>query len=506
MYAKKMKAVALPTALCTVLALSACGGTDEVAQGDGPAGTLSVNFAGFPESWAPGAEMEAGYMRVPYETLVALDAEGEISPVLATSWEQTDTDLTLTLREGVTFHDGTPFDAEAVKVNLETVRDGTGPYSGPLKVIESIDVVDEHTVRLNLSEPVPSLLTTLTTRVAPMASPAAIEAGTVADHPVGTGPWAYAPDSSTPGTRMAFTFFEDYWDGADSVGFGTIELFGIEDGNTAVGALTSGELDITGAEVDLLERVEGTPGIESLTYPAIRNNVIFFDRGPGGVFEDADLRRAACYALETDALPEVIVDLSPQPQHFAEGEPGYNPDTPGYPHNLDRARELYEDAGSPEVNVEMIAAPFNQRQMEVYSFQLAEIGFEVTVQGAPPPQFFSSWASGQYPLGMGSNDELTPYDWYRAWFAADAPGNPAGVESEELAEAAEAAIAAGTSEEAEGLWAEVTRIISDEALTCGHVVSQEMIMWQSQTVESVTEPTQPWEPNLVDFKNLRPTE
>ncbi|MFV2194966.1 ABC transporter substrate-binding protein [Nocardiopsis sp. LOL_012] len=505
MSAIKTRWSTVPAAVAALVFLAGCGasGGDD---GDAAASTLSVNYAGFPESWAPGAEMEPGYMRVPYENLVSLNGSGEISPVLATDWEQTDTELTLFLREGVVFHDGTPFNAEAVKTNLEYVRDGTGPYAGSLSVIDSIDVVDDHTVRLNLTESAPSLLTTLSTRAAPMASPQAIEDGSVAEHPVGTGPWSYDPDSSTTGTRMAFAFFDQYWDGADSVGFDTVELYGIEDANTAVGALTSGELDITTAEVDHLERVEGVEGVESLTYPAIRNNLLFFDRGEGGVFEDANLRQAVCYALEVPALTEVIPDVTPRQQHFSEGESGYSADIPGYSHDLDQAQELYEEAGSPEVVVEMLAAPFNSDQMEVYGFQLAELGMEVTVQTAPPPQWFSAWSSGQYPMGVGSNDELTAYDWYNAWFAADAPGNPAGVESEELRAAADAAIAAGTSEEADELWAEVTRIIYDEALTCAHVASEELILWQSQEVDGVGAPTQPWEPNLVDYKSLRPTE
>ncbi|WP_267887219.1 ABC transporter substrate-binding protein [Thermobifida halotolerans] len=279
----------------------------------------------------------------------------------------------------------------------------------------------------------------------------------------------------------------------------------MEDANTAAGALSSGELDVSSVEPEALEQLGGTPSIDSLSYPAIRNNLIFFDRGPGGLFADADVRRAACYAIDTDALPEIAPDLAPRVQHFSEGEPGYNPDIHGYPHDLDRAEELYEEAGSPDISAEMMAAPFNQKQIEVYTFQMAEIGMDITVQVAPPPQFFSSWSNGTYPLGLSSNDELTPYDWYKAWFAADAPGNPAGVESEELKSAADAAIAAGTSEEAEELWSEVTKIIADEALTCGHAASEETIVWNAGRVEGVTAPSQPWEPNLVDYRALRPS-
>ncbi|MEV0612254.1 ABC transporter substrate-binding protein [Nonomuraea sp. NPDC050404] len=507
MKAKTTKVPAV-AALMSGLLLAGCGGggaQEPAASASGArSDTLKVNWGGFPDSWAPGAEMEAGYLRVPYETLVALDGQGRISPVLATAWRQTGKALTLTLRENVVFHDGAPFDAEAVKVNLESVREGRTAFAGPLKVIESIDVVDARTVRLNLSSPTPSLLTTLTTRVAPMASPRAIEAGTVAQTPAGTGPWAYDPASSTPGTRMSFTYFPKYWGGEQSVGFKTIELYAIPDDNAASGALAGGEIDISDLDPATLERIKGTPGIRSVAYPAIRNNPMFFDRGPGGVFADVNVRRAACHALDTGVVTKLEPDFKARPQHFAEGETGYNAAVTGYPHDLEKAKQLYARAGSPPVRIDVIAAPYNQKQLNVYASQLGELGMQVKVQVAPPPQYNSTWNGGRYALGLGSNDELTAFDWYKAWFAADAPGNPSGTESPELKAAAGKAIAAGTSPEAARLWGEVTRVISDEALTCGHLAGEELVVWQSQRVDGVKAPTQPWETNMVNYRDLKP--
>lgn len=95
------------------------------------------------------------------ETLMKLNKEGKIEPGLATSWETSDDGraLTLELREGVTFQDGTEFNAEAVKYNLDRVLDPDVqvPQRAPYTTIESVDVVDDLTVRLNLSEPSPSL-------------------------------------------------------------------------------------------------------------------------------------------------------------------------------------------------------------------------------------------------------------------------------------------------------------------------------------------------------------
>ncbi|WP_062516285.1 ABC transporter substrate-binding protein [Demequina gelatinilytica] len=503
------------------LTLAACSGGDDgaepaesgtdgataaatAASGEGQvAGSvLRANWGGFPESWAPGAEMEAGYMRVPYENLTQLGEGGEVLPMLAESWDQTDQALTLHLQEGVTFHDGTPFDAEAVKVNLETIQSTPGPYAGPFQVITSIDVVDDLTVTLNLAQPTPSLLTTLSTRAAPMASPAAIEAGTIAQAPVGTGPWAYDEAASIAGTRMAFAAFPGYW--GEAPGFETVQLFAIQEDNAATTAMVNGEIDITDTELDQQSTFESSGSFLMIDYPAIRNNPMFFDRGPGGMFEDVAVRQAACYAIDTQVIADLDADVTVATQHFAEGEPGYNPEVTGYMHDLAKAEELYASAGSPVVAGDWMSTVFNTRQIQVYADQMGELGFNLTVQEAPPPQYFSEWNSGAYPIGLGSNDELTPYDWYSSWFAADAPGNPSGVESDELKAAADAAIAAGSGDEADALWAEVTKIIADEALTCAHIVSSELVAVNEETVSGAAAPSQPYETVLINYRDLRP--
>lgn len=489
-------------AVAAAMTLAACSGGSGTAAGGGPS-ILNVNAGGFPESWAPGQRMEAGFMRMPYETLVALDRNGNLSPVLATKWEQTDTALTLTLRQNVLFHDGTPFDAVAVKANLEFVRDSATPFAGSLKVITSIDAVDDHTVRLNLARPTPSMLTTLSTRAAPMASPASLKDGSIAQKPVGTGPWAYDPTASTPGTTMTFTTFKDYWGGADTVGFDTVKFFGIDDENAAAGALTSGQVDVTIAQPEQLQQLTSTPGVKTVTYPAIRNNLLFFDRGPGGIFADVRVRQAACYAIDTAVAAKLVAGKA-STQHFAEGELGYNADIKGYPADLDRAKQLMAAAGNPVVTGTILAAPYNQSQDEVYADQMSKAGINIKVQTVAPPQFVSEWNSGTYPVGMANNDQIHPYEWYKAYFAADAPGNPSHTESPDLKAAADKAIAAGSTPEAEELWGEVTRVISEEALTCAHVVSNEIIAYQSNRVQGVGVPSQPWEPNLINYRDLKP--
>lgn len=477
------------------------GGTDGTTAAVEDA-TLRVNFSGFPESWAPGSEIEGGLMRVPYETLLAPGDDGHPVGFLATDYELTEDALTLHLREGVTFHDGEPFNAEAVKVNIENVRDGATAWSGSFSTVDSVDVVDDYTVKLNLSQVSPSLPTVLTTRALPIASPKAIEAGTIAQTPVGTSPWAYDEALSIVGTKLYFGSFADYW--GEMPGFANVEIYGINESESAAAALLNGEIDISDVEESVLTKFDGTD-ITTFDYPAIRNNLIFFDRGEGGVFESQELRQAVCTAINVDEAAQVIGKLTPSTQHFTEGEIGYNPDITGYPFDLDAAKSLYADAGSPSVSFEIAAAPYNEQQISIFMDQASQIGdFSATVTTMPPPQFSSVWSSGQYPAGLAANDELTPYDWYMSWFAADASGNPSGVESDALKAAADKAIAAGDSEEADALWGEVTKIISEEALTCAHAQSNETIAYNSTTVSGVAAPAEPWEAQSVNYRDLVP--
>jgi len=303
---------------------------------------------------------------------------------------------------------------------------------------------------------------------------------------------------------MAFTAFEDYW--GETPGFANIELYAIEEAESAAAALVSGEIDISDVEVTALPRFEGS-SVETLQYPAIRNNLFFFDRGEGGTFESVELRQAVCTAINVPQMIDVEGEGEAATQHFAEGELGYNSEITGYPFDLDEAQSLYTEAGSPSVSVEMVAAPYNSQQIEIYMTQASELGeFTVSVQTLPPPQYNGEWNSGRYPLGLSSNDESTPFEWYSAWFSAEAPGNPSGVESDELKAAADAAIAAGDSDEAEDLWADVTKIIADEALTCAHLRGVETIAWNSSAVSGVSAPDELWEPKLVNYRELTPAE
>ncbi len=148
------------------------------------------------------------------QRLLQTDENGNLLPCLATSWQYSPDykTLTLTLRQGVKFHDGTPFNAEAGKFDLEMRRD-VGKISD-VASIASIDTVDNFTIRLNLSKPDPILLRTLGTGGTHITSPTAFKTmgkDWCLTHSVGTGPFKFV--SYQRSVSIKFERFDDYWGG-----------------------------------------------------------------------------------------------------------------------------------------------------------------------------------------------------------------------------------------------------------------------------------------------------
>lgn len=501
--------VLIPLSVAGLL-LTACSGGGGSADGDSPAvvsDTLRVNWGGFPDTWAPGSQaMEPGYMRVPYETLVLRQKDGTILPNLATEWQfgEGARSLTLTLRDDVVFHDGTPFDAEAVKTNVEYVRDVVGgQFGGPLGAVESIEVADDTHVTLNFSRPFGTFLDLLSQRNLPIGSPAAIEDGSIETHPVGTSPWAYDPARSIEGTRLFFGEFADYW--GERPGFANIELYGIADDTAATAALLAGDLDVTDTELEELPRLEAASNAAFFDYPAIRVNLNFFDRGEGGLFADQRVREALCLAIDNGVVANLSEDREAATQHFIEGEPGHNPAITGFSGDLEEAKRIWAELGNPEITAEIGAAPFNRQEITVRAEQMSQLpGVTITVQELAPPQYFSTWNSGQYPLGVGNNAQITPADWYGSWFSDTAPLNPSKTVSDELRGLAGRALGSSGTADSDANWQAVMKQISDEALACSHSVNLETIAYNTDTVTDVQPAIQVWEQNLIDYRAVRP--
>ncbi len=284
------------------------------------------------------------------------DGTLEVEPALATGWEISEDGktYTFTLREGVSFHDGTPLNAEAVKFNFDRMLKEDHPYhdTGPFPLsfffsaVEDVAVVDDLTVEFTLSAPYAPFLSNLAYPTGLIVSPAAVmeHGADFGRNPSGTG--AYKFEAWEANSRVVVTANADYWDGAPPKE--ALIFRPISDANTRIAEMLSGGLDIM-VEVppDALQqfRSDDTFTVYEQAGPHVWFLILNAKEGP---FAKKEIRQAANYAINKQALVENIlqgtaeVAAGPTPPAFAWA---YNEELEPYPYDPEKAKALLEEAG-----------------------------------------------------------------------------------------------------------------------------------------------------------------
>ncbi len=349
---------ALAVGIVAIAMLSAAALSPVAAQT--PSGVLVVGQIAEPKSMDPATVTAVNDFRIlvnMYDGLTRYkDGSLEVEPALAESWtiSEDGTVYNFKLREGVTFHDGTPFDAEAVKYNFDRMLDenhpdhDTGPF--PLSfffgAIEETRVVDSHTVELHLDEPYAPLLSNLAYPTGLMVSPTAVRQHKqdYGRNPVGTGPFKFRVWESN--RQVALERIEDYWDGAPPLR--GVVFRPIPDANARVSEMLSGGIDLM-VEVppDNVATFADSPDftLHEQAGPHLWFLILNLKEEP---FDDKRMRHAVNYAIDKKALVENVlqgtatVATGPTPAAFAWA---YNEALEPYPHDPEKARRLIEEAG-----------------------------------------------------------------------------------------------------------------------------------------------------------------
>jgi ABC-type transport system substrate-binding protein len=285
------------------------------------------------------------------ETLFRFGLKSEFVPLLATGY---DTDpvkktITITLRKGVKFQDGSDFDASVCKWNLDQFRSGKRPE---LKKVESIDIVDDYTVRLNLSTFDNTIMNNLANAsdAGRMISRKAFETHGkewCETNPVGTGPFQFV--SRKKDMEIIWKRFDDYWDGKPYLD--GIHNVVIKDPTVSMMAFKSGELDLLvprGARNSKSLEREGkyTMVIRPMgQVPALAG----YANDPNSPFSKLKVRQAMAYAVDVNAVAKAfgLGYWKVHNQWAVPGTWGYNNDIKGYPYNPEKAKQLLAEAGYP---------------------------------------------------------------------------------------------------------------------------------------------------------------
>lgn len=442
---KKKQLLSGVMALLLSASLCACGGsktaegTSEAAGESSEAETSNTLSEGTPvpggsvvygmtqdlASLDPHVDTDAGTRDVVfnlYEGLVKPTSDGGFIAAVASDYTISDDakTYTFTLRDGITFHDGTPVTIEDVKYSIDRYAEIQGESSAFSSLVDSVEVQDDKTLVVNLKESYSEFLPMMTIAIIPQSNE------DPAGNPIGTGPFKYV--SYTPGQNLELEKYDGYWqEGVPSLD--SVEFKFIADVDTAFVELQAGTIDIlkylTAAQAETLgdEDYNIVQGSMNLVHAMYLNSAY-------EPLSKTEVRQALCYAVDRDAINNFIFGgkshiigshMIPAMSKYYEPEA-----ETVYSYDPEKAKELLADAGYADGFDLEITVPSSYSQhvdsAQIIADELSQVGINVTLNQVE----WSTWLQDVYKGGnfqatvIGFDGTLAPSDWLKKYVTDDA--------------------------------------------------------------------------------------
>ena len=396
-------------------------------------------------SWDPtlgSTGFDLPFLLPAYDRLVYLSPDGKFEPMLAESWDGSADGkvLTFKLRPNVTFSDGEPFNATAVKSNLDRAAGPGSMIKSQLQDVTSVEVIDDLTLKIQMDGGMGAFIAAMSERPGMMASPKAIAAGTLAAAPVGVGP--YVASEIVPGNSVTFTKTEGYWD-PDAQRVAVMHYKAIPDDQTRLNALQSGELNgayiaqkhVTPAKDAGLDVIGDVSPV--LNYLAVNSSVKPFD--------DPKVRLAMNYAIDRVGIGEGLFEglCTPQIQPFPSTSFAYNKDIGDgldiWPHDPEKAKELLKEAGYPDgftFATVVTTVTAYVAEAEAIQDQLKEVGINMEIKPLPTVQLVDEFGISKVTPAVvtPTSSTVDPHTFMEGSMHPDARFNPGGQLSPEMVE------------------------------------------------------------------------
>ena len=351
-----------------------------------------------------------------YDSLVWVDDEGNIAPALATEWTVSDdgTEYTFTLRQGVTFHNGEPFNADAVVFTWEVGKDPSNEYFYVFELAESVEKIDDYTVKVTTAAPNPLFMRQVATNwmmVPPLYFEEVGGGDGFEQAPVGTGPFRFV--EMQRGDRIVYEANPDYWQEGKPL-VDRLVFRPIPESSTRVAAIQTGEVDLVQRlSAEEAASLEGVANVEIISYPVDRVYYITFNNLTSGVDQptiDPRVRLAMNYAVDREAIVEALFNGQARlaTGFVTPANLGYDESLAPYPYDPDLARELLAEAGYPDGFAMEMACPVGaytnfEQVCEAVQGYLGEVGIEINLSLMESGQFWDLQAAKELPPLFGDS-------------------------------------------------------------------------------------------------------
>jgi len=346
------------------------------------------------------------------DKLVEITPELEIIPALATAWEWSADGMTLTmnLRDDVTFHDGEPFNAQAVAANID--RSKNLPESrrkSEVKSITGTKVVDEYTIEIMLANPDATIMAQFADRAGMMLSPKATEKMGLdfGSAPVCAGPFSFT--ERVQQDRIVLSKFADYYR-ADEINFDSVTFLPIADDAVRLANLRAGD-------VHMIERLPATSVASvkaddsllmeqavSLGYQGLTINVNNSDRAQTPLGMDSKVRQALSLAIDREALNQVVFEgvFAAGNQPFPPTSPWYDASNPIPARDVAAAKALLAEAGAEniEIEVQVSTNPVAGQVVQVVQAMAAEAGIKINIVAKEFATLLKEQSAGAYEVSQ----------------------------------------------------------------------------------------------------------
>ena len=356
-----------------------------------------------------------------YEGLVKPTSDGGFIAAVASDYTISDDakTYTFTLRDGITFHDGTPVTIEDVKYSIDRYAEIQGESSAFSSLVDSVEVQDDKTLVVNLKESYSEFLPMMTIAIIPQSNEDPV------GNPIGTGPFKYV--SYTPGQNLELEKYDGYWqEGVPSLD--SVEFKFIADVDTAFVELQAGTIDIlkylTSAQAETLgDDYNIVQGSMNLVHAMYLNSAY-------EPLSKTEVRQALCYAVDRDAINNFIFGgkshiigshMIPAMSKYYEPEA-----ETVYSYEPEKAKELLADAGYADGFDLEITVPSSYSQhvdsAQIIADELSQVGINVTLNQVE----WSTWLQDVYKGGnfqatvIGFDGTLAPSDWLKKYVTDDA--------------------------------------------------------------------------------------